>query len=464
MAMQLSEEQKKAIETQKEQCPFCKIIKGEIPAKKVYEDDKILAVLDINPANKGHTLVMPKEHYPIMPLIPPEIFEHLAVRTRELSKSIKDGMLVFGNNIFIANGAAAGQQSQHFMFHIIPREENDGISTFEFEKIDVDKEKEAEAFKILSNNLPRTLKDIYKRFPMKDQNAPKVAYSKEELLKIIEMNPQLKQAITQNPQQFKQMIPNNPQLKELFANIDVDDIIEAITGKRPEPVVEAEVKEETDANDTEQSESKEPEETDAQNETEDDETGNEADIYKILDGNPKLKTLLLEQTDILKQKIEEVPQLKEIFEGHNLDELKEEVEKRDGIQTEDDKPETEEESEKEHDETEEETEIDNEYNEKDEHERTEDDDVLAELKGETEVDETKEGEDDEESDIQDETEEEPEPQEETEEEVEPEPVEEEKVEEIEEPEKEKPKDEHKSNKEPDLDTISEMFKHDFGNM
>jgi galactose-1-phosphate uridylyltransferase len=61
--------QEEMLEQQKANCIFCKIVKGEIPSKKVYEDDMMLAILDINPAVKGHILVLPKEHYPIMPLI-----------------------------------------------------------------------------------------------------------------------------------------------------------------------------------------------------------------------------------------------------------------------------------------------------------------------------------------------------------------------------------------------------------
>ena len=55
------------MELQKQKCPFCQIVAGKIPSKTIYEDDKVLAILDINPIAKGHVLVMPKEHYPIMP-------------------------------------------------------------------------------------------------------------------------------------------------------------------------------------------------------------------------------------------------------------------------------------------------------------------------------------------------------------------------------------------------------------
>lgn len=348
--MQLSPEQQKAVEAQKAQCPFCKIIKGEIPSKNVYEDELIIAILDINPANKGHTLVMPKEHYPILPLIPPNVFEHLAVRTKEISRAIKEGALVFGDNIFIANGAAAGQQSQHFMLHIIPREENDGIDIFKFEKIDVEKDKEAEAYKILSHNLPIMLKEIYKRFPLPGKQAlegtteairkGKRAYTKDELLKIIEMNPQLKQAIIQNPEQFKQLVPNHPQLKQLFADVNIDKVIEAVTGKK-ENIVDAEITKETSQEemgieeekkktDEEKAEGIEEEKETKKIQQADEETETRyEELFEILDANPKLKSLLVEHTEILRMKIEAIKELKEIFNEIDLENLREAVIKRD---------------------------------------------------------------------------------------------------------------------------------------
>ena len=102
--MEVSPEQQKAIDEQKSQCIFCKIIKGEIPSKKVYEDKEIIALLDINPAVKGHLLVMPKEHYPIMPLIPQETFKHLFAKVREIDGCVKEALLCKETTIFIANG------------------------------------------------------------------------------------------------------------------------------------------------------------------------------------------------------------------------------------------------------------------------------------------------------------------------------------------------------------------------
>ena len=114
-------------ELQKQQCIFCQIIDGKVQAKKIYEDDKVVAVLDINPANPGHLLLMTKEHYPLMPLIPEEILSHLFMVTKSLSRVLLSAVNAEGANVFIANGSAAGQRAQHFMLHIIPRKTGDKI-------------------------------------------------------------------------------------------------------------------------------------------------------------------------------------------------------------------------------------------------------------------------------------------------------------------------------------------------
>jgi len=113
---------------QKKQCVFCQIIAGKIQAKKVYEDEKVLAILDINPANPGHTLVMTKEHYSIMPQLSDEEIAHAFMVTKSLSNAMLRSIDAQGANIIVANGIAAGQRAQHFMVHLIPRKENDGIN------------------------------------------------------------------------------------------------------------------------------------------------------------------------------------------------------------------------------------------------------------------------------------------------------------------------------------------------
>ena len=136
----ITDEQRKALEEkikhmspeelrefQKQQCIFCQIIAGKVPAKKVYEDEKCIGVLDINPAAKGHVLIMPKEHYAIMPQIPDKEIGHLFLVSKYLSQAMLKVMKVPGTMVYVANGLAAGQKAQHFMVHLIPRTGNDGI-------------------------------------------------------------------------------------------------------------------------------------------------------------------------------------------------------------------------------------------------------------------------------------------------------------------------------------------------
>ncbi|MBR9683121.1 HIT domain-containing protein [Candidatus Woesearchaeota archaeon] len=114
-------------EFQKQQCIFCQIIDGKVPSKKVYEDSKCIAVMDINPAAVGHVLLLPKEHYSIMPQVPEKEIGYLFTVAKHLSQAMLRKLKVSGTNIFVANGPVAGQNSQHFMIHIIPRTEGDGL-------------------------------------------------------------------------------------------------------------------------------------------------------------------------------------------------------------------------------------------------------------------------------------------------------------------------------------------------
>jgi len=132
--MQLTPEIKAQLAEQKKQCIFCKLISGEMEAKTVFQDDKTIAMLDINPALKGHTLFLLKEHYPIMPYIPADEFKHYFGLIPGLCQAVKEGMVTTGVNVFIANGGVAGQQSPHFLIHLFPREAGDGFYNFMFDK------------------------------------------------------------------------------------------------------------------------------------------------------------------------------------------------------------------------------------------------------------------------------------------------------------------------------------------
>ncbi len=121
----------------KSQCIFCQIIDGKIPSRRVYEDDICVAILDINPANPGHVLILPKEHHPIMPLMPEADAAHMMQVAKKVSQAMIRGMKSQSTNIFAANGSAAGQKAPHFMIHVIPRNQGDGVTCFDLIKNDV---------------------------------------------------------------------------------------------------------------------------------------------------------------------------------------------------------------------------------------------------------------------------------------------------------------------------------------
>ena len=123
---QMSPEELK--EFQKKQCIFCQIVAGNVQSRKTYEDEKVVALFDINPANPGHILLLTKEHYSIMPQVPDDEVAHVFMVAKALSNSMLRSIDAQGTNIIAANGIAAGQRAQHFMVHIIPRKENDGIN------------------------------------------------------------------------------------------------------------------------------------------------------------------------------------------------------------------------------------------------------------------------------------------------------------------------------------------------
>ncbi len=103
-----------------EDCIFCKIIKNEIPSEKIYEDDLVLAFLDIKPVNIGHTLIIPKKHFENLFELPEEIAIHIMKITKKIGLAIKKSG-ADGVNISINNGKAAGQIIFHSHTHIIPR-------------------------------------------------------------------------------------------------------------------------------------------------------------------------------------------------------------------------------------------------------------------------------------------------------------------------------------------------------
>lgn len=104
---------------------FARIVAGEIPAIKVYEDDETLAFMDINPATPGHTLVVLKQELPGLLDLPPELLVKIMLTTQRVARAIVATLKPHGFNIIQNNGRAAGQTVFHYHIHIIPRWDND---------------------------------------------------------------------------------------------------------------------------------------------------------------------------------------------------------------------------------------------------------------------------------------------------------------------------------------------------
>ena len=108
-------------------CIFCKIVRGEIPSKKIYEDKDTLAFLDINPANPGHTLVVPKKHSEDLTKSDEEDIAKVMRVVKNITANLKEKMDAIGVNVLQSNGKPAGQIIAHTHFHVIPRYPNDVV-------------------------------------------------------------------------------------------------------------------------------------------------------------------------------------------------------------------------------------------------------------------------------------------------------------------------------------------------
>lgn len=114
-------------------CVFCKIISGEFNSSKIYEDDKVLAILDLSQATFGHTLVMPKTHCENIFDLDEETAKHLFLVVTKIAKHYKDVLPnLKGLNLLNNNGEKAGQTVMHYHMHILPRYEDDDLVDIKF--------------------------------------------------------------------------------------------------------------------------------------------------------------------------------------------------------------------------------------------------------------------------------------------------------------------------------------------
>jgi len=109
-------------------CVFCNLLAGKLPSSVVYEDDAVCALLDIQPVNPGHTLVIPKTHFESLCEVPPDVLSRLIAAAQRVVEGFNNTDLACeGANLFLADGEAAGQEVPHVHLHVFPRVVGDGF-------------------------------------------------------------------------------------------------------------------------------------------------------------------------------------------------------------------------------------------------------------------------------------------------------------------------------------------------
>ena len=108
-------------------CIFCKIVAGQVPCFKLYEDDTTISFMDINPVNPGHALAVAKGHWPTVDAIPADVLANVARTAQRIAKAVMKELKPHGVNLLQANGEGAGQSVPHLHIHIMPRRAGDGL-------------------------------------------------------------------------------------------------------------------------------------------------------------------------------------------------------------------------------------------------------------------------------------------------------------------------------------------------
>jgi histidine triad (HIT) family protein len=110
-----------------EDCIFCKVLRGEIPSERVYEDERAIGVMDINPWTRGHAVVFPRKHATDLFEIGDEELGHVAVAAKRVATAVRDRLDCDGVNLLQSNGRAAWQTIFHLHVHVIPRYDDDPL-------------------------------------------------------------------------------------------------------------------------------------------------------------------------------------------------------------------------------------------------------------------------------------------------------------------------------------------------
>jgi diadenosine tetraphosphate (Ap4A) HIT family hydrolase len=111
-----------------QRCTFCEIVARRLPASLIHEDDLVVAFLDIHPVNPGHALVVPKDHFPSLEVLPDEVGARMFVTAQRVARAVRrSGLRCDGVNLYLADGAAAGQDVFHCHLHVRPRWRGDAV-------------------------------------------------------------------------------------------------------------------------------------------------------------------------------------------------------------------------------------------------------------------------------------------------------------------------------------------------
>ena len=239
---------------QKQNCLFCQIIEGKTPAKKVYEDEHCIGILDINPSAPGHVLLMPKQHVMVMPQMPDDLVKHLFMVAKGISHALlralkSDG--VEGTTIFVANGGAAGQRAQHVMIHVFPRKTDDGITVEIPEKdISADERKVVQqqlggiVSQILGPVAHREAKEEKKEAPKEKEPEEKKEVPTEEEKEPPEPEPEAEKEETEEQEEKEVAEEKEDTEKPKKEEEKEGESIEELFGKEPEEEPEDEIEDE----------------------------------------------------------------------------------------------------------------------------------------------------------------------------------------------------------------------------
>jgi histidine triad (HIT) family protein len=141
----------------KEDCIFCKIISGKLPGTKIYEDDDAVVIMDIMPLNRGHLLVIPKEHFENILEIDPELYGRLHTIVAKTAGAVDASISPEGMNVMQLNGKAGNQVVPHVHIHLVPRWEGDGLTICGWEPVPGDMDDIAASAEEIKAKLPRAV-------------------------------------------------------------------------------------------------------------------------------------------------------------------------------------------------------------------------------------------------------------------------------------------------------------------